>query len=52
MYAKGVNIIYYIAIQWNLPYQDLFYPGTSIVWTVQMWLLHKYRYLHYFIRPR
>ena len=25
-----------LAIQWNLPYPDLFYPGTSVVWTAQI----------------
>ena len=23
-------------LQWNLPYLDLYYPGTSIVWTAQI----------------
>jgi len=23
-------------VQWNLPYPDLFYPSTSIVWTAQI----------------
>ena len=23
-------------VQWNLPYLDFYYPGTSIVWTAQI----------------
>ena len=23
-------------VQWNLPYPNLYYPGTSIVWTAQI----------------
>ena len=25
-----------ICVQWNFPYPDLYYPGTSIVWTAQI----------------
>ena len=25
-----------VYLQWNLPYPDLYYPGTSIVWTAQI----------------
>ena len=25
-----------MALQWNLPYPDLYYPGTSIAWTARI----------------
>ena len=31
-----VLVLIIITIQWNLPYLDLYYPGTSIVWTAQI----------------
>ena len=30
------QVMLYMQVQWNLPYPDLYYPGTSIVRTAQI----------------